>query len=165
MIIRASALIPSRQRREGKHGGKLAMRLLAILIGVLSAALTGFMGIIALSFTGYGQGLAGFAEHWLNISCGIELPLYLILVFVSRRWLAYACSAMSVVIYAGSFLFNLSDQSAPVHLATIVKLFCVPFLDPWMLPSIVVAMTAVYLYRHQTARLVGPNPYQPHQSS
>ena len=135
------------------------MRLLAILIGVLFAALTGFMGIIALSFTGYGHGLAGFAEHWLNISCGIELPLYLVLVFVSRRWLAYACSAMCVVIYVGSFLFNLSDQSAPIHLATIVKLFCVPFLDPWMLPSIVVAITAVYLYRHQKARVIGPNPY------
>jgi hypothetical protein len=131
------------------------MRLFAILIGVLFASLTGFMGFIALSFTGYGQGLAGFAEHWLNISCGIELPLYLILVFVSRRWLAYACSAMCIVIYAGTFLFNLSDQSAPVHLATIVKLFCVAFLDPWMLPSLVVAITAVYLYRHEKGGRAG----------
>jgi hypothetical protein len=141
------------------------MQLLAILIGVLFASLTFFMGIIALSFTGYGQGLAGFAEHWLNISCGIDLPLYLILIFVSRRWLAYACSAMCIVIYAGSFLFFLSEQSSPVHLATIVKLFCVPVLYPWMLSSLVVAITSVYLYRHQKARVIGPNPYQPHQSS
>ena len=99
------------------------MRLLAILIGVFFAILTFFFGFFALSFTGYGQGLAGFAEHWLNISSSIELPLYLVLVFISRRWLAYACSAMCVVTYTGTFLFNLSDQSAPIHLATIVKLF------------------------------------------
>jgi hypothetical protein len=141
------------------------MRLFAILIGVLFASLTFFMGVIALSFTGYGQGLAGFAEHWLNISCGIELPLYLVLVFVSRRWLAYVCSVMCVVIYAGTCLFCLSEESSPVHLATIFKLFCLPVIYPWMLPSIIVAITAVYLYRYQKARVIGPNPYQSHQSS
>lgn len=137
------------------------MRLFGILIGILFASLTLFTGVIALSFTGYGQGLAGFAEHWLNISCGIELPLYLILVFLSRRWLAYACSAMCIVIYAGTFLFCLSEESSPVHLVTIFKLFCVPVIYPWMASSIVVAITAVYLYRNQKARVIGPKLYRP----
>ena len=140
------------------------MRLLAILIGVFFAILTFFFGFFALSFTGYGQGLAGFAEHWLNISSSIELPLYLVLVFVSRRWLAYACSAMCVVTYAGTFLFCLSEESSPVHLATIFKVLCVSIVYPWMLSSIVVAITAVYLYRRQKARVIGTNAAQSHQS-
>lgn len=125
--------------------------IIAILAGLICALVTTFIGLFAIPFTGYGYGLANIATHYLNISLGIELPLYIALIAISRRVLAYACGAMCVVSYIGACLLGLCDISGALSVIAFLRVLGESVLFPGEVSSIAVALVALYLRRRQTA--------------
>ena len=121
-------------------------KTVAILMGFLCAFATTFIGLVAVPFTGYGFGLARVANHYLNISLGLELPLYIVLICTRRKAPMYACVAMCLINYLGVFLLTLCDVSGPLHTTTLLRLFAESIFFPGEISSIAVALIAVYLY-------------------
>jgi hypothetical protein len=124
--------------------------VIAILAGLVCALVTTFIGFFAIPFTGYGYGLANIANHYLNISLGIELPLYIALIAISRRALAYACCAMCILSYIGACLLALCDISGALNVTALLRVLGESMLFPGEVSTIAVALVALYLRRRQT---------------
>lgn len=122
-------------------------KIVAALVGMISAFTATFIGVIAIPFAGYGSGLASVAIHYLEISLGLEFPLYMVLIFISRKVLAYSCLALCIVNYVGAYLLSLSDESGAIRAAYAVKMLIVSVLFPGEISCIAAAGMALYLYK------------------
>jgi len=120
---------------------------MATAIGLLFALFTTFIGGFGLAFTAYGHGLGSFARHYLNISMGLELPIFAALLFMPRRVLAIVCGAMCLINIPGVYLLLLSDDSGSAHPLSAFKEICLSLLFPGELSCLIVALIALYLYR------------------
>jgi len=125
------------------------VRVIAIFVGFLCAFITTFIGIVAIPFTGYGFGLASVANHYLNISLGIELPLYIVLICIRRKVLTYVCAGMCIINYVGVFLLTLRDISGPIHAMVLLKLSAESIFFHGEISYIAVAFRAHYLHKDQ----------------
>ncbi len=123
--------------------------VIAILAGLVCALVTTFIGVFAVPFMGYGYGLANIANHYLNITLGIELPLYVALIAISRRALVYVCWAMCVLSYIGAILLALCDISGAVSVTVLLRVLGESMLFPGEISSIAAALAALYLYKRQ----------------
>jgi hypothetical protein len=123
--------------------------VIAALAGLFCALVTTFVGVFAIPFMGYGHGLANIANHYLNISLGIELPLYVALIATSRKALVYACGAMCILNYIGACLLALCDISGAVSVTVLLRVLGESMLFPGEISSIAVALVALYLHRRQ----------------
>lgn len=135
---------------EVKRRSTASAKFVAVPLGIFFASATTFLGLIA-SFTGYGRGLSGVAAHYLTISLGSELPLYVVLLFFSRRALALGCCSLCLINFVGAFLLKLSDYSGVSHAPSIWHILVKSFFFPGQLLSLVVAIIALYVYSQQLA--------------
>jgi hypothetical protein len=125
--------------------------LLAALIGAFLAFITTVIGLFAIPFVGAGpEG----AFRVLSISLGIEFPIYVIFLFISRRVLMCGCWVMCVISYAANCMVLISEKWFPVDFIGILKTLGIAILLPDDLLCVVVALLTTYMYRTERWPLV-----------
>jgi hypothetical protein len=127
--------------------------LLAIVAGGALSFLDVFIGLVAMPFAGAGP--MGFLRV-LSITLGLELPVYIIFIFVSRRALMYACWSMYALIHIEDCVFVLSEKWFPVDPFGILKAFVgTTVFSLEGLVSLGVALLATYLFRKERESALG----------
>jgi len=124
------------------------LEIMAALVGLFFAICTSFIGFM-IPLAGWGHGLASVAVHYLFLSLGIELPLYLLFLLISRRWLVCACYAMCAINFVGAGLLERSNILGALHLMDFVGITIMSVLFPGELTSIAVVLVALYLRRSE----------------
>ena len=131
------------QRRPKIDG----FEVLVIVAGGVLAFLDLFIGLVAMPFAGGGP--MGFLRV-LSITLGLELPVYISFLFVSRRALMCACWSMYAVIHLEDCVFALSEKLFPVNTFGILKAFVLTIVfSSEGLVSLAVALLVTYLFREE----------------
>jgi hypothetical protein len=131
------------QRRPKLEGPEL----LAAVAGAFLSFLDLVIGLLAIPFAGAGP-LGDIAA--LSISLRFVFPVYMVLLFISRRALMYACWLMYAVIHVEDCVFALSEKWFSVDVFGFLKAFVVTIVfSSEGLVSLAVALLATYLYREE----------------
>ena|SRR5579871_2642120 len=139
-VTKARATVQHRPKLKG-------LELVAAVAGAIFSFLDLVIGLLAMPFAGAGP-LGDIAA--LSISLRFVFPVYMVLLFISRRALMYACWSMYVVIHVEDCVFELSQKAFPSNAFGILEAFVVTIVfSSEGLVSLAVALLATYLYREE----------------
>jgi hypothetical protein len=125
--------------------------LVAAVAGGCLSSLDAIIGLIAMPFAGAGP--MGFLRV-LSITLGLELPVYIVFFFVSRKALMYACWFMYALVHIEDTVFVLTDNWFPVDPLGIAKAFLVTIVfSSEGIVTLLVALLATYLFMEERQML------------
>jgi hypothetical protein len=122
--------------------------VLAALAGLFFVLVATFIGVFAIPFAGTGP--VGLPKT-ISVLLGIELPVFIVFFFISRRALMIVCWMMFAADAVFEILFNVTESGFSLS-ALHLFLGIVPWIN---LTGILVPLSATYLYREEMRRLDG----------
>ncbi len=117
------------------------------IVGMICALISTVIGVMGFGFTAFGPGLESLVRHCVVIESGLEFPVYIILIFISRKALAYAYGALFAMRYFCVFLLALNDCSRCIGIVSTLKMIFLSIIFPENLLCLAVVLISLFLYK------------------
>jgi hypothetical protein len=108
-------------------------------------------------FAGFGNGLAGIAIHVVFFSMGMALPVFLVVVAISRRALAWTYCVLYVITSGGIYMLHAANSSdTPLHRLSGKNVFEAMFSSVAILYFFLIFMTGLIVRaEHRKGKIEG----------